>query len=94
MIFGIVLVSGVQQGDSVIHIRIVVVQSLSPVQLSVTPWIVTCKTPLSSGFPRQEYWSEWHFLLQGIFPTQALNLHWQADALLQSHQGCPRMPYT
>ena len=25
------------------------------------------------GFPRQEYWT-CHFLLQGIFPTQGLNL--------------------
>ena len=33
------------------------------------------------------------FLLQGIFPTQGLNLwplHWQADSLPQSHQG--RLP--
>ena len=33
-----------------------------------------------------------HFLLQGIFPTQGLNLcllHWQADSLLLSHWGSP-----
>ena len=38
-----------------------------------------------------------HFLLQGIFPTQGLNLcllRWQADSLPLSHQealsvGCP-----
>ena len=24
---------------------------------SVTPWTVACQTPLSIGFPRQEYWS-------------------------------------
>ena len=32
----------------------------------------------------------YHFLLQGIFPTQGLNpslLHWQGDSLLLSHQG-------
>ena len=32
------------------------------------------------------------FLLQGIFPTQGLNLcllHWQADSLPQSQQGSP-----
>ena len=30
--------------------------------------------PLSTGFPRQEYWSGCcHFLLQGIFPTQGQN---------------------
>ena len=33
-----------------------------------------------------------HFLLQGIFPSQALNphrLHWQVDSLPLSHQGRP-----
>ena len=33
-----------------------------------------------------------HFLLQGIFPTQGLNLcllHWQVDSLPLSHQGSP-----
>ena len=30
---------------------------LSCVQLSETPWIVTCQAPLSMGFSRQEYWS-------------------------------------
>ena len=42
------------------------------------------------GFPRQEYWSQSPFLLQGIFPTQGLTLHllhWQADSLPLSHQG-------
>ena len=33
------------------------VQSLSRVQLFVTPWTVTHQTPLSMGFFRQEYWS-------------------------------------
>ena len=37
-----------------------------------------------------------HFLLQGIFPTQGLNLHllcllhWQADSLPLSHWGSPQ----
>ena len=33
-----------------------------------------------------------HFLLQGLFPTQGLNLlllHWQADSLPLSHLGSP-----
>ena len=37
-----------------------------------------------------------HFLLQGIFPTQGLNLrllHWQADSLPLSHQGNPQRSY-
>ena len=33
------------------------VQSLSHVQLFVTPWTAACQAPLSMGVPRQEYWS-------------------------------------
>ena len=33
------------------------VQSLSRVQLFVTPWTVAYKAPPSMGFSRQEYWS-------------------------------------
>ena len=36
------------------------------------------------GFSRQEYWSGFHLILQGIFPTQESNLcllHWQVDSL-------------
>ena len=35
---------------------------------------VTRQAPLSMRFCRQEYWSGLPFLLQGIFPTQGLNL--------------------
>ena len=54
----------------------------------VTTWTVICQAPLSMGFPRQEYWSGCHFLLQGIFPTQGSNsclLDWQADSLPLSY---------
>ena len=40
--------------------------------LFVIPW--TPHAPLSMGSPRQEYQSCCHFLLQGMFPTQGLNL--------------------
>ena len=33
------------------------VESLSRVQLSVTPWNVAYQAPLSMEFSRQEYWS-------------------------------------
>ena len=55
-----------------------------------TPWPVTYQAPLSMWLPRQGYRSRLHFLFQGIFPTQGLNLcllHWQEDSLLLSHQG-------
>ena len=38
-----------------VHPREVVVQSLSHVQLFVTPWTVARQAPLSMAFPRQEY---------------------------------------
>ena len=38
--------------------------------VSMIPWTEAHQAPLSVGFPRQEYWSGHHFLLQGIFPTQ------------------------
>ena len=67
----------------------------SHVRLSVTPWTVAHQAPLFMGFSRQEYWSGCHFLLQGIFLTQGLNLclsqllYWQADLLPLSHLGSP-----
>ena len=40
-------------------------------------------------FSRQEYWSGFLFLLQGIFPTQGLNLdlYQQAGSLVLYHLG-------
>ena len=34
-------------------------QSLNRVQLFVTLWIVVPQSPLSVGFSRQDFWSEW-----------------------------------
>ena len=44
-----------------------------PCPTHATPWTVACQAPLSMGFSRQEYWSDCHSLLQGIFPTQGSN---------------------
>ena len=52
-------------------------QILSCVRLFVTPWTVSHQAPLSMRFSRQEYWTTAaspRDLLQGIFPTQELNL--------------------
>ena len=43
--------------------------------------------------PGENTGGDCHFLLQGIFPTQGLNLHllhWQESALPLSHVGSPR----
>ena len=51
------------------------------------------------GFSRQEYWSVWPFLLQGIFLTQGSNpglLHCRQILYHLSHEGNPaeRSPFT
>ena len=49
-------------------------QFLSPVQLFVTPWTVTCQAPLSMEFPRQEYWSGLPFPSPGDLPDPGIEL--------------------
>ena len=50
----------------------VVVQSLSHVQLFVTPWTAARQASLSVGFPRQEYWSRSPFPSAGDLPEQGI----------------------
>ena len=53
---------------------------------------VASQAPLSMEFSRQEYWSGWPFLLQGIFQTQGLNpglLHCRQILYCLSQQGSP-----
>ena len=77
---------------------VVVVQSLSRVQLSATPWIVACQTPLSMDFPRQNYWSGLPFPSPGDLPDpgiQPTSLAWQANSLpVGRHQGSPKSHFT
>ena len=47
----------------------------SCVWLFATLSTVACQTPLSMEFPSQQYWSECHALLQGIFLAQGSNPH-------------------
>ena len=59
-------------------------QSLSHVQLLVTPWTVACKAPLSMGFSRQEYWSGLPFPPPGDLPNPGTEPRFptlQADSL-------------
>ena len=50
------------------------VKSLSCVRLFVTPWTVAYQAPPSMDSPGKNTGVGCHFLLQGIFPTQGLNL--------------------
>ena len=50
-----------------------------------------CQDPPSMGSSSQEYWSELHLLLQGIFPTQESNPGLPPALWIDylSHQGSP-----
>ena len=47
-------------------------QSLSHVQLFVTPWTVVHQSPLSMEFSRQEYWSGLPFPTLGDLPDAGM----------------------
>ena len=70
-------------------------KSLSHVHLFATPRTGPCQAPLSMRFSRQEYWSGYHVLLQGIFPAQRWNpsvlclLNCQAGSLSLASPGKP-----
>ena len=67
---------------------------LRRVKLFATPWTVAPRFFCSWNFPGENTGVRFHFLLQGIFPTQGSNpslmhlLHWQADEDLNWRSGC------
>ena len=74
-------------------ISIVLAQSLSHVWIFATSWVVALWALFPGNFPGKNTGVDCHFLLQGIFPTQALNplllhhLYWQVDPLTLNHLG-------
>ena len=69
---------------------VVVLQSLSSVQLSWDSWTVACQAPLSMGFSRQEYWSGLPFPSPGDLLDPGIKLvspAWQANSLLLRYLG-------
>ena len=74
-------------------LNMLLLSRFSHVRLFTTPWTIDHQAPLSMGFSRQEYWSGFHALLQGIFPTQESKLrlfgllHWQVGSLLLVPSG-------
>ena len=86
-----------QRSRSKMSFLVVVVQSLNPVWLFVTPWAVAHQAPVSVGFLRQEYWSWLPFLSPGDLPDPGIDpclLYWQVDYLSQSHLGSPKCSFT
>ena len=59
-----------------------------------TPWTITYQAPLSTGFPRQEYWSGLPFPSPGGLPNpgiEAGSLALQANSLPSEPPKKPRM---
>ena len=71
------------------------IQSLNHVRLLATPWTVARQAPLSEELSRKNTGVGCHSLLQGIFPTQGLNLcllcllHQQEDSSPLAPPGFP-----
>ena len=63
---------------------VVLILSLSCIQLIATPWTVACQDPLSMGFSRQEYWSGLLFPSPGDLPDPGMepgSLNWHKRAV-------------
>ena len=76
--------------QDIMYINFVILLFSCYVRSLVTPWTVAYQAPLD--FPGKNTGVSWHFLPQGIFPTQGSNpclLHWQAKSLPLSHQASP-----
>ena len=70
-------------------------QSLSHVQLCVSPWAAALQAPLSLGFSRQEYWRGLPCAPPGDLPnpgTERRPLALQVILHHLSHQGSPWIP--
>ena len=73
---------------------VIMLQSLSHVRPFVTPWTIAARLLCPWDFLGKNTGVGCHFLLQGIFPTQWLNLHLlrcQADSLPLSHLRSPHL---
>ena len=55
-------------------LQVVVVGSVSHVQLFETPWTIVLQVPLSMGFPRQEYWIGLPFPTPGDLSNTGIKL--------------------
>ena len=93
MIYTVVLVSGVQQSDSVTCAR--VLSCFSHVLLFGTLRTTACLDPLSMGFSRHEYWSGLPCPPPGDLPNPGMErlslslLYWQAGSLPLGPPGKP-----
>ena len=72
---------------------VVMVKSLSRVQLFATPWTVAYQAPPSMGLSRQEYWSGLPFPSPGDLPDPGIKPRspaLEADTLTSEPPGKPK----
>ena len=60
-------------------------QSLSCAQFFVIPWTVACQAPLSMGFSRQEYLSQFPYFPPGDLPNPGVELVSLMSPVLAGH---------
>ena len=66
---------------------------VSRVWLFVTPWTIACQAPLSTGFPRLEYWTRLPFPSLGDLPNPGIEPRFpamQANSLQFEPPGKPK----
>ena len=74
------------------RVPLCVCETLSHVQLLVTPWTVACQASVPMEFSRQEYWSGLPFPLPGVLPDPRMETGsptLQADSLPSEPPGNP-----
>ena len=73
-------------------------QVVSPVRLCATPWTVAHQAPLSTDFPRQEYWGGLPFPPPGDLPDPGIKPASPVSPALAggflSHWGSPNIVYS
>ena len=79
-----------------LSLNMLLLSRFSHVRLFTTPWTIDHQAPLSMGFSRQEYWSGFHALLQGILLIQGSNLHllsllYRSVQFSSVAQSCPTL---
>ena len=75
---------------------VTILESLSHVQLSATPWTVARQAPPSMEFSRQKYWSGLPFPSPGDLPNPGIkpvSPALRADSLRLYHLGSPLRVY-
>ena len=78
-----------------VYVYVGVLSRFSHTRLFATPWTVACQAPLSTGFPRQEYWSGLPFPSPGDLSNLGIKTRSSGLQILYqlSYEGSPQEWY-